>query len=69
MIEGNSKTKSERPEFGKRVNLTANDVASPPTQEKGKTKLRTSLSRECPRDKLEAVEKWLRATLAKGPVL
>jgi hypothetical protein len=56
MIEGNSKTKSERDALGKRVNRTANDVASPSTQEKGKTRL-------------EAVENWLRATLANGPLL
>jgi hypothetical protein len=56
MTESNSMTKSERDALGKRVNLTANDVASPPTQEKGKTKL-------------EAVENWLRATLANGPLL
>jgi hypothetical protein len=56
MIEGNSKTKSERDALGKRVDLTANDVASPPIQEKGKTRL-------------EAVENWLRATLANGPLL
>jgi hypothetical protein len=60
MTEGNNMTnnitKSERTELGKRVNLTANDVASPPTQEKGKARL-------------EAVENWLRATLANGPLL
>jgi hypothetical protein len=56
MTEGNSKTKRERTELGRRVNLTANDVASPPIQEKGKATL-------------EAVENWLRETLVKGPVL
>ena len=56
MTESNSITKSERTELGKRVDLTANDVASPPTQENGKARL-------------EAVENWLRATLANGPLL